>query len=121
MQIRHNLKTLFGLFSVYFTLKNFATVLDGYLYSGFCEPTLNILSSDRPLKIMIEDVKVLVPVEVRNAVLGVVMHMNSAFTGPPKPAPLDLADVARRTESGSQMDSMDPFAPKREASGGQGM
>lgn len=70
---------------------------------------------------MIEDVKVLVPVEVRNAVLGVVMHMNSAFTGPPKPSPLDLADVARRTESGIHISSMETLTPKRETSGGEGM
>ncbi|GMH33483.1 hypothetical protein BSKO_01317 [Bryopsis sp. KO-2023] len=53
----------------------------------------------RPLKIMIEDVKVLMPVEVRNAVLGVYMHMFAAFTGPPKPASAEMADAARKTES----------------------
>lgn len=40
----------------------------------------------RPLHIQLSDVRVLMPLEVRNAVLGVYMHMLSAFTGPPKPS-----------------------------------
>eukprot|EP00210_Caulerpa_lentillifera_P001979 g1897.t1 len=40
----------------------------------------------RPLHIQLSDVRVLMPLEVRNAVLGVYMHMFSAFIGPPKPS-----------------------------------
>ena len=40
----------------------------------------------RPLHIRLVDVKLIMPLEVRNAVMGVYMHMLSAFTGPPRPA-----------------------------------
>ena len=40
----------------------------------------------RPLHIRLADVKLIMPLEVRNAVMGVYTHMLSAFTGPPRPA-----------------------------------
>ena len=40
----------------------------------------------RPLHIQLTDVKIIMPLEVRNAVVGVYMHMLSAFTGPPRSA-----------------------------------
>lgn len=52
----------------------------------------------RPIKIMMEDVKVLVPVEVRNAILGIFMHMSSAFSGPPQGPSVDLGDISQPAE-----------------------
>lgn len=40
----------------------------------------------RPLHIKLADVKLILPLEVRNAIVGVYMHMLSAFTGPPRSA-----------------------------------
>lgn len=37
------------------------------------------------MHIILDDVKLVTPVEVRNGVIGIYMHMLSAFTGPPKP------------------------------------